>query len=279
MIGQIITSNPFEGERYYLWILLNHIRYPLSFDDLKIVNGVMAPTFHVAATMHDLLEIDSTLEDCLYKASLYQIPFSLKWLFIKILVYCNPTNPIELWLCFEQDILVDFKSSENFSTNVRLQVLQCISCTLKSMRKYINSFNQLGNDIYFYKDHFESKDIDDELAVVIPEEYILTSKALNNEWHVYNLVLENIFSNEAVVFFVDSSGGTWKTFLYKAFLAIVRSKQLVALTTISSSVVASILPRGRIVYSRFKIILDIDKHRTCSVNKQSALASLLRVTN
>ncbi|KAF5457591.1 hypothetical protein F2P56_021681, partial [Juglans regia] len=52
VIGRIVTASPFEGERYYLQILLNHIRGPLSFDHIKTVGNVTAPTFREAATLH-----------------------------------------------------------------------------------------------------------------------------------------------------------------------------------------------------------------------------------
>ncbi|KAG6621819.1 hypothetical protein I3842_Q005000 [Carya illinoinensis] len=278
VIGRIITANPFEGERYYLRILLNHVRGPLSFEDLRTVDGVVAPTFREAATMHGLLQRDSSLQDCLHEASLYQMPSSLRRLFATILVYCNPTNPRELWERFEQDMSVDFRSTENSMSDVRMQVLRSISFTLESMGKDINSFHLLDDNICFGEDQLESREIDDELAVEIPEEDIVASEALNSKQrHVYNSVLEKVFSNEAATFFVDGPAGTGKTFLYKALLAAVRSKKLVALATASSGVAASILPGGRTAHSRFKIPLDTDEHSICCVSKQSALAKLLRV--
>ncbi|KAG7997505.1 hypothetical protein I3843_01G214600 [Carya illinoinensis] len=263
VIGQIVTANPFEGERYYLRILLNHVRGPLSFEDLRTVDGVVAPTFHEAATMH---------------ASLYQMPSSLKRLFATILVYCNPTNPRELWEHFEQDMSVDFRSTEDSMSDVRMQVLRSISFTLESMGKDINSFHLLDDNICFGEDQLESREIDDELAVEIPEEDIVASEALNSKQrHVYNSVLGKVFSNEAATFFVDGPTGMGKTFLYKALLAAVRSRKLVALATASSGVAASILPGGRTAHSHFKISLDIDEHNICCVSKQSAIAKLLRV--
>ncbi|XP_035540203.1 uncharacterized protein LOC109004666 [Juglans regia] len=278
VIGRIITANPFEGERYYLRILLNHVRGPLSFEDLRTVDGVVAPTFREAATMHGLLQRDSGLEDCLHEASLYQMPSSLRRLFATILVYCNPTNPRELWERFEQDMSIDFRSTEDSMLTVRMQVLRSISFTLESMGKHINSFHLLDDDICFDEDQFESREIDDELAVEIPEEDTAASEILNSEQrHVYNSVLENVFSNKTATFFVDGPGGTGKTFLYKALLAAVRSRKLVALATASSGVAASILPGGRTAHSRFKIPLDTDEHSMCCVSKQSAIAKLLRV--
>lgn len=54
-----------------MWILLNYVRGPLSFDYLRIVGGILVSTFHEVATMHGLLERDSNLEDALTKTSLY----------------------------------------------------------------------------------------------------------------------------------------------------------------------------------------------------------------
>ncbi|KAG6629755.1 hypothetical protein CIPAW_14G107300 [Carya illinoinensis] len=215
--------------RYYLQILLNHVRGPLSFEDLRTVDGVVAPTFREAATMHGLLQRDSSLQDCLHEASLYQMPSSLRRLFATIL----------LWERFEQDMSVDFRSTEDSMSDVRMQVLRSISFTLESMGKDINSFYLLDDNICF--------------------------------------VLGKVFSNEAATFFVDGPAGTGKTFLYKALLAAVRSRKLVALATASSGVAASILPGGRTTHSRFKIPLDTDEHNICCVSKQSAIAKLLRV--
>ncbi|KAF5452911.1 hypothetical protein F2P56_027865, partial [Juglans regia] len=145
------------------------------------------------------------------------------------------------------------------------------------MGKDINSYNLLDDDICFDEEEFQSREIDDELAVEISKEDIAASESLNSEQkHVYNAVLEKVFTNQNAAFFVDGPGGTGKTFLYKALLATVRSRKLVALATASSGVAASILPGGRTAHSRFKLPLDIDKKSTCCVSKQSALANLLR---
>ncbi|XP_042958175.1 uncharacterized protein LOC122293757 [Carya illinoinensis] len=162
-------------------ILLNHVRGPLSFEDLRTVDGVVAPTFREAATMHGLLQRDSSLQDCLHEASLYQMPSSLRRLFATILVYCNPTNPRELWERFEQDMSVDFRSTEDSMSDVRMQVLRSISFTLESMGKDINSFYLLDDNICFGEDQLESREIDDELAVEIPEEDIVASETLNSK--------------------------------------------------------------------------------------------------
>ncbi|XP_062118748.1 uncharacterized protein LOC133832419 [Humulus lupulus] len=117
------------------------------------------------------------------------------------------------------------------------------------------------------------------MGVEVPEEDITASECLNSEQqHVYDAVLEKVLENKSGSFFIDGPGGTGKTFLYKAILATLRSRNLVALATASLGVAASILPAGRTAHSRFKLPLGTSEMNTCSVNKQSGLGSLLRTT-
>ncbi|KAG6682508.1 hypothetical protein I3842_13G145700 [Carya illinoinensis] len=87
VIGRIVSANPIESERYYLRILLNHIRGAKSFEDLKTVNGIVVLTFREAANLHGQLNKDNSLEECLEEVCLYQMPNSLRRRFTTILVY------------------------------------------------------------------------------------------------------------------------------------------------------------------------------------------------
>ena len=102
-IGRVITANPTEGERYYLRLLLNHIRGITSFEDLKTVNGVLTSSFRESALLHGLLKGDNNLTLCLQEASIYQMPYTLRRLFETILAYCEPDNPKKLWENFENN--------------------------------------------------------------------------------------------------------------------------------------------------------------------------------
>jgi ATP-dependent DNA helicase PIF1 len=65
--------------------------------DLRIVNGVTIPTFCEAAERRGLLESDNTLDECLTKRALFQMPSALRQLFATILVYCEPSDVAVLW--------------------------------------------------------------------------------------------------------------------------------------------------------------------------------------
>ena len=56
-IGHLYTTNPSQGERHYLHILLHRIPGAASFEDLKISpDGVLLSTFKETATAYGLLE-------------------------------------------------------------------------------------------------------------------------------------------------------------------------------------------------------------------------------
>ena len=68
VIGRILGAHPSEGERYYLRILLMHVRKPTSFTDLRTVNGRVCASFHEAADIMGLLQTDNAAELCLSEA-------------------------------------------------------------------------------------------------------------------------------------------------------------------------------------------------------------------
>jgi hypothetical protein len=54
-VGRIVSAHPEEGERYYLRVLLNHVRGATSFESLRTYDGNVYPTFREAAEKGVLL--------------------------------------------------------------------------------------------------------------------------------------------------------------------------------------------------------------------------------
>ena len=52
-ISCIVGANPKEGKKYYLGLLINHIRGSTSFESLLIVNGKRVQTFKDLAKEND----------------------------------------------------------------------------------------------------------------------------------------------------------------------------------------------------------------------------------
>ncbi|KAI9165654.1 hypothetical protein LWI28_018138 [Acer negundo] len=183
-----------------------------------------------------------------------------------------------LWNKFENFLSEDYNKMNTVWPNLTTKTLQSINSTLELVGKNISDYHLVDYNIDFNEDEKGLRDINDELKVIVPEQDILAISSLNSEQkNEYNIILERVFSEKPGAFFIDGPGGTGKTFLYRAILAMIRSKHLVAIATASSRVPASILPGGRTAHSRFKIPLNIEDNITCGISKQSGLAKLFRV--
>ncbi|XP_062188862.1 uncharacterized protein LOC133892156 [Phragmites australis] len=241
-VGRIVSAHPTEGERYYLRVLLNHVSGAISYDDLRMVDGEILPTFREAAERRGLIEADNTLDECLTEAELFQMPPSLRRLFATILM-----------------VLID------------------IGNMLQSIRKDIRSFPLPEIDESHDTANGVPREIFEESTIELNVEDATLSDSLNTKQRAaYDEILSAVDSDEGGVFFVDGPGGTGKTFLYKALLATIRGQNKIVVATATSGVAASIMPGGRTAHSRFKIPLSIDDGVFCSFTKQSGIAKLLR---
>ena len=111
VIGRIVTVNLSEGDRYFLRLILNHVRGATCQEDLKVVDGYHHNTLREAALALRLLEADNSLQCCLREAASYQMPSSMRRLFTTILIYSNPANTFALWEEFQQDMIENYTAT------------------------------------------------------------------------------------------------------------------------------------------------------------------------
>ena len=79
-------------EQFYLRMLLNHVRGPTSFNDLKTHNGTEYPTFKEAALAKGLLHNDAEYEACMQEATLSAMPNQIRRLFVTLLTFGDPAD-------------------------------------------------------------------------------------------------------------------------------------------------------------------------------------------
>ncbi|XP_071728569.1 uncharacterized protein [Rutidosis leptorrhynchoides] len=96
-IGRIVYSNPASGERYYLRMLLNIVKGPQSFEDIRSVNGILHPTFKDACFAYGLINDDKEWTEAIDEATLWASGSQLGDLFVTILLFCNVSKPLKLW--------------------------------------------------------------------------------------------------------------------------------------------------------------------------------------
>ena len=136
-IGRIVYANPAEGERYFLRVLLNHVRGATSFEDLRTMAGVTYSTFREACEKRGLIETDRSIDDCLTEATTFQMPCALRRLFATILVFGEATNIRGLWDKHKDALGEDFSRDNTNTSIVEQMVLRDIRDMLHSMGKDI----------------------------------------------------------------------------------------------------------------------------------------------
>ncbi|GFX96455.1 ATP-dependent DNA helicase [Trichonephila clavipes] len=109
-LGRLYTVHPNNTECFYLRLLLINIRGPISFQDLRTVNGQLCATYRQACQELNLLENDAHWDTALADASNTARPQQIRTLFAIILTTCFPSNPKDLWEKYKdymsEDILI-----------------------------------------------------------------------------------------------------------------------------------------------------------------------------
>ena len=121
-IGCMYTTNPAQGERHYLCLLLHHVPGAMSFTDLKISSdGTIQRTYKEAAMKLGLLESDDEWDQCLSEAVVFFMPKQLHSLFVTILIFGDPAEPDILWHKYKdalgEDLLQDTSICKQVSTD------------------------------------------------------------------------------------------------------------------------------------------------------------------
>ncbi|XP_050374857.1 uncharacterized protein LOC126792486 [Argentina anserina] len=278
VIGRIYTVSPTEGEKFYLRVLLNHVRGSISFEDLRTVDGILQPTFKKAAERRGLLEDDDSIRQCLREASNIRMPSSLRRLFVTILVFCDPHGIRSLWHEFYPFMIEDYPSSSTtWNAPMTNKLLKDLNRLLVQYSKSVSNY-----DLPEVTEDGEEElalpgMIEDEMSVIIPQEDHDAVHQLNEDQALaFNSIKTVIEGCENAIFFVDGPGGTGKTYLYRALLANLRSNHHIVLATATSGIAATILPGGRTAHSRFNIPLKLYADSRCNISKQSDLAKLIR---
>ncbi|XP_073120550.1 uncharacterized protein [Henckelia pumila] len=170
VVGRIYVISPSEGDRFYLRILLNHVKGPSSFEELRKVNGITYTTFKEAAEMRDLLQKDDYIHQCLQAACSSNMSSSLRRLFVSILVFFQPTGVRELWdefnLYMSKYYGRSISKSSLFITNKLLLEIQRL---LHQYKKKLDYFDlpTISTDFLGYSPL--PRIIEDELSIEIPE--------------------------------------------------------------------------------------------------------------
>ncbi|KAL4568181.1 hypothetical protein LXL04_023788 [Taraxacum kok-saghyz] len=241
--GRLVSANPAEGERYYLRVLLSDFRGPTCFDDLYTVNNELYPTFRKAAIERGL-----------------------------------PGDVRKLWDEHYNSLSEDYSRQCQSYERVKTMVLVDIGVFLQSMGKHLGEFDLPLLNTTINLESRGYREVQEEYSIVVEDEHVRAKDSLNSDQRVaHDEIMRHVDCNLSGVFLIDGPGGTGKMFLYKALLAEIRSRGLIALVTASFGAAAKNMPGGRTAHSRFNIPINLDNNSMCNIKQQSVVAQLLRL--
>ncbi|KAJ9561459.1 hypothetical protein OSB04_006619 [Centaurea solstitialis] len=276
MKGQLVFVISAKGERFYLRLLLSLITGPTSFEDLCTVNGMLHPTFRKAALERGLIEDDNSRSQCLVEASVFQFPNALRRLFATILIYCELGDVCKFWNDHYDSLSKDYKRQYDNLQRVQDMVLADIVVFLQSMGKDLNDFDLPTVDTNSNLQDVGSREVQEEYSIIVEDKHLQVRESLNlDQKSAFDDIMRHVNDDCPGIFFVDDPSGTGKTFLYKALLAEVCSRGLIALAIDSSGIAANNMPGSRTAHSRFKIPFNLDNNSFCYIKQQSGTAQLI----
>ena len=267
---------PRDRERFFLRMLLLHVRGATSFEDLRTFEGTLYPTFHAACQARNLLIDDTEWERTLAEASTLQMPYQLRQLFAIILGNCNPSDPLQLWRNHNVAMCEDF--------------LRTMTLDLAEQRALAKIENILMSNYGLNCTHFglptPSIENENNVNVIDFENEAETARhnqsILNDgQSSVVNRILDEMQQGSAPgsqprVYFVEGPGGTGKTMVYNTLIAAARAQNKEVASGAWTGIAGTLLRFGGTLHSLFKLPVPILETSSCNVSPTSAHAAMLR---
>ncbi|XP_019167686.1 PREDICTED: uncharacterized protein LOC109163399 [Ipomoea nil] len=288
-IGRVFYVPPGSGEIFYLRCLLNKVKGPTSYLDIKTVDGVQYDSFRDACCARGLVDADREYVYAIEEASHWATAVNLRRLFVTLLMTNSIAKPEVVWEAAwihlsddaqfkirEQLGKPDWIISEDEKKNFALTEIEIM---LSAMGKSLKDFP--GMPIADVVNHCRTINrlIQEELAydatAMKEENDALVDKLTEEQRTIYDNVLKDAENNLGGLFFVYGYGGTGKTFLWRALSSAIRSKGEIVLNVASSGIASLLLPGGRTAHSRFAIPIAVNEDSTCNISQNSPLAHLI----
>ena len=110
-VGRMYSCSSKDRERYCLRLLLLRVRGAESWDDLKVVDGELCPTFHEAARRRHLLDDDSEYDLGLLELATHVSAARLRQHFANLLLWAGLSTPLQLWEKYKKQMAEDILHS------------------------------------------------------------------------------------------------------------------------------------------------------------------------
>ena len=107
-LGRMYIVSPRDEARYFLRLLLVHVPGARSDQELRTVDGVVCETYREAARLRGLLADKSAWIESITEAARVRMPRELRRLYVLILVFGTPADPLAIRDRFWEELSDDF---------------------------------------------------------------------------------------------------------------------------------------------------------------------------
>lgn len=271
-IGRIYYAHPTCGERYYLRILLNIVRGPTSYEDLRTVGNFTHTTFKETCYALGLLNDDKEWNDALNEAAQWATAPQLRELFVTILLFGEVTNLTKLWeknwqilsddVVYKKRRLFKHQTLQLTEEQIQSYCLIEIDKILVMNGKELSDFNGMPLPATSALQGMDNRLIIEELNYNIDELKKEDERCLallnDQQREIYHQVIFAVTTNIGGLYFVYGHGGTGKTFLYNTIIAKLRSEKRIVLAVASSG--NQIIKLSSSPFSCIKTISNVPNH-------------------
>lgn len=137
------------------------------FKDEKTIDGRHYETFIEAAKAAGYMSDDSYYQQAMEEAANFHMPYQLRGFFACLLVYCEVSNPTELWQTFKTEMAADFArnqflSSQAYESLAYHDILQRLSILGQHINEFLQRITYEPVEIEEYVNYEEHQNIGSE---------------------------------------------------------------------------------------------------------------------
>ncbi|KAL7616464.1 hypothetical protein Lser_V15G00051 [Lactuca serriola] len=288
-LGRLNHVSPKAGDIYYLRILLNKIKGPTCYEDIKTINGIVHDSYKDACYALGLLDDDREYISSINETHHWATASFCRSLFVMLITSDSLSSPAhvfeETYQCLSDDV-IHIREQEIGVRGLKLKEDAIFNLTLSYIEKSLLScglsLKQIPNMPFPNHRYIQEScnmliqyELNYDPDIIEVEHQDLYSKLNVKQKNVYHNIMNAVNNNQGGVFFLYGYGGTGKTFVWKTLSAAIRSKGEIVINVASSGIAALLLPGGRTAHSRFIIPTNLTENSFCSIAPDSDLAALL----
>uniref|UniRef100_A0A0R0GLI9 ATP-dependent DNA helicase n=1 Tax=Glycine max TaxID=3847 RepID=A0A0R0GLI9_SOYBN len=287
-INDVLNRPHVQNTKFLAWMEANK-RYPeaklLTYNQFPLHFDVVEWRYYAMSFLED----DKEYIDAIIETSHWGMTSYLRKLFSTLLLSNQLSRPEYVWnntwqyltddILHRQRTILQFPdlvlTPEELKSFALIDSEKLLQSNNKSLMDFpsmpqpdIDLIGEKGNMLIYDELNYDRK--------VLAKECIhLMSNMTLEQRKNFDKITERVNENKPGLFFLYGYGGIGKTYIWKALFAAFRSKTEIVLTVAFCGIATFLIPRGRIVYSRFAIPINVDENSICNIKQ----GNILRFSN